>query len=64
MRSAGRSLRRTDSSCPAGGAPATPSRAAISEADACNAAKDQLLQAGDDAAFSLAERRVRLLCND
>ena len=53
-----------DSSCPAGGAPATPSRAAISEADACNAAKDQLLQAGDDAAFSLAERRVRLLCND
>jgi len=53
-----------DSSCPASGAPATPSRAAISEADACNAAKDQLLQAGDDAAFSLAERRVRLLCND
>jgi outer membrane lipoprotein SlyB len=53
-----------DSSCPASGAAATPSRAAVSEADACNAAKDQLLVANDQAAFDLAERRVRLLCND
>ena len=53
----------SDASCPASGAPASPSRAAVTEADACDAAKDQLLQANDDAAFSLAERRVRLLCD-
>lgn len=53
-----------DSSCPATGAAVTPSREAISEADACDAAKEQLLQANDDAAFGLAERRVRLLCDN
>jgi outer membrane lipoprotein SlyB len=53
-----------DSSCPATGAAVTPSREAISEADACDAAKEQLLQATDDAAFGLAERRVRLLCDN
>lgn len=53
-----------DSSCPATGAAVTPSRADISEADACDAAKEQLLQANDDAAFGLAERRVRLLCDN
>ena len=54
----------SDASCPANASPATPSRAAVSEADACNTAKNQLLQATDQTAFNLAERRVRLLCED
>jgi len=35
-----------------------------SEADACLAAKDQLLNAATDADFDRAERRMRLLCGD
>ncbi len=53
-----------DSSCAASGSPVTPSREDVSEADACDAAKQLLLQANDEAAFGVAERRVRLLCND
>lgn len=34
------------------------------EADACAAAKNQLLQANTDADFDRAERRMRLLCGD
>ncbi len=41
---------------------ATP--AEVKEADACVAAKRQLLEANTDEAFNLAERRVRLLCAD
>ena len=37
---------------------------AVAEADACAAAKDQLLNAVTDADFALAERRMRLLCGD
>jgi outer membrane lipoprotein SlyB len=37
---------------------------AVAEADACVAAKDQLLNAVTDADFALAERRMRLLCGD
>jgi hypothetical protein len=35
-----------------------------STADACEAAKQQLLNASTDAEFALAERRMRLLCGD
>jgi hypothetical protein len=38
--------------------------AAQQEADACTAAKQQLLDAVSDADFDRAERRVRLLCGD
>jgi hypothetical protein len=37
---------------------------ATAEANACAAAKDQLLNATTDAEFDLAERRMRLLCGD
>jgi outer membrane lipoprotein SlyB len=37
---------------------------ARAEADACAAAKDQLLNASTDADFDRAERRMRLLCGD
>jgi outer membrane lipoprotein SlyB len=37
---------------------------ATAEANACAAAKDQLLNAATDAEFDLAERRMRLLCGD
>jgi outer membrane lipoprotein SlyB len=37
---------------------------ARAEADACVAAKDQLLNAATDADFDRAERRMRLLCGD
>jgi outer membrane lipoprotein SlyB len=43
-------------------APATAADRA--EADACLAAKDQLLNAATDADFDRAERRMRLLCGD
>jgi len=33
-------------------------------ADACEAAKRQLLEANTDAEFDRAERRMRLLCGD
>jgi len=37
---------------------------AMAEANACVAAKDQLLNAATDADFDRAERRMRLLCGD
>jgi hypothetical protein len=43
---------------------AQPAPAALQEADACVAAKRQLLEAKTDNDFNLAERRVRLLCAD
>jgi outer membrane lipoprotein SlyB len=45
-------------------APAPASQSAVREANACVAAKDQLLAAETDEAFDRAERRVRLLCAD
>jgi outer membrane lipoprotein SlyB len=44
----------------AGAAPAS----AVAEADACEQAKQQLLNAATDADFDRAERRMRLLCGD
>jgi outer membrane lipoprotein SlyB len=37
---------------------------AVAEADACDQAKQQLLNAATDADFDRAERRMRLLCGD
>jgi outer membrane lipoprotein SlyB len=51
-----------DARCAPGAAAAAP--AAVQEADACIAAKNQLLAAQTDEAFDRAERRVRLLCGD
>lgn len=45
------------------GASAAPSDAAITGAFACDAAKQQMLDATTDAEFDLAERRMRMLCN-
>jgi outer membrane lipoprotein SlyB len=53
-----------DARCNARSAPMPPRPAAVREADACVAAKDKLLQAETTEAFDLAERRVRLLCDD
>jgi hypothetical protein len=36
----------------------------VAAANACDAAKQQLLNATTDAEFDLAERRMRLLCGD
>jgi outer membrane lipoprotein SlyB len=44
----------------AGAAPAS----AVTEADACEQAKQQLLDANTDADFDRAERRMRLFCGD
>jgi hypothetical protein len=44
--------------------PAKAEPAAVRQADACVAAKEQLLKAETDEAFDRAERRVRLLCAD
>jgi outer membrane lipoprotein SlyB len=44
----------------AGAAPAS----AVAEADACEQAKQQLLNANTDADFDRAERRMRLFCGD
>ena len=52
-----------DARCNARSAP-KPRPGAVREADACVAAKDKLLQAETTEAFNLAERRVRLLCDD
>ena len=41
-----------------------PPASAVAEADACEQAKQQLLNATTDADFNLAERRMRLLCGD
>src|SRR5262245_1071116 len=43
---------------------AKPTSAATREADACNAAKDEVLKSTDDETFARAERKVRLLCAD
>ena len=48
---------------PSAPAPAA-SRDAVRQADACIAAKEQLLAAETDESFDRAERRVRLLCGD
>jgi hypothetical protein len=61
-----------DSRCnppPRAAAPSAPpapaaTAADVRAADACIAAKDQLLAADSDEAFDRAERRVRLLCAD
>jgi len=45
-------------------APARPTQADVSSANACNQAKEQLLAAETDEAFDRAERRVRLLCGE
>lgn len=50
-----------DTQCAAG---AKPSATATSDASSCTAAKDELSKAKDDASFSIAERKVRLLCVD
>jgi outer membrane lipoprotein SlyB len=42
----------------------TPPPAALTEANACIQAKEQLLAAKTDEAFDRAERRIRLLCDD
>ncbi len=52
-----------DSRCNAAANTPVPA-SAMAEADACIAAKDQLLAATTDAEFDLAERRMRLLCGD
>jgi outer membrane lipoprotein SlyB len=41
-----------------------PPASAVAEADACEQAKQQLLNASTDADFDRAERRMRLLCSD
>jgi outer membrane lipoprotein SlyB len=51
----------------AGAAPArapAPAPEDVAAANACDAAKQQLLSATTDAEFDLAERRMRLLCGD
>ena len=52
-----------DARCNAAATAPVPANARA-EADACSAAKDQLLAATTDADFALAERRMRLLCGD
>jgi len=53
----------SDDRCDArAGTPAPAS--AVAEADACDQAKQQLLNATTDADFDRAERRMRLLCGD
>lgn len=45
-------------------APAAAPAAAVREANACDQAKEQLLQANTDEEFDRAERRMRLLCGE
>jgi outer membrane lipoprotein SlyB len=52
----------SDDRCDARGRAAPAS--AVAEADACEQAKRQLLEAGTDAEFDRAERRMRLFCGD
>jgi hypothetical protein len=42
----------------------TPTPAALTEANACIKAKEQLLAADTDEEFDRAERRMRLICDD
>jgi outer membrane lipoprotein SlyB len=53
----------TTASAPARANPPVPANAQA-EADACVAAKQQLLNANTDAEFDRAERRMRLICGD
>jgi outer membrane lipoprotein SlyB len=53
-----------DERCESAAAAAPPTRSEVAEADACEAAKQQLLNAETDADFDRAERRMRLLCGD
>jgi outer membrane lipoprotein SlyB len=57
-------IRLADDARCAAAANAQASAADRAEADACLAAKDQLLNAATDADFDRAERRMRLLCGD
>jgi outer membrane lipoprotein SlyB len=52
----------SDDRCAAGAG--APPASAVAEADACDQAKQQLLDATTDADFDRAERRMRLLCGD
>ncbi len=52
----------SDDRCAAGAG--APPASAVAEADACEQAKLQLLDANTDADFDRAERRMRLLCGD
>ena len=45
-------------------APAAPPAADVDAATACDQAKQQVLDADTDEAFTLAERRMRLLCGE
>ncbi|MGL6109467.1 MAG: hypothetical protein ACRC2B_05135 [Rubrivivax sp.] len=49
---------------PASAAAAAPEPADVQAANACEQAKQQVLDAATDEAFSLAERRMRLLCGE
>jgi len=53
-----------DARCAAAANAAAPANNAQAEADACVAAKQQLLNANTDAEFDRAERRMRLICGD
>ena len=53
----------SDARCDAAAAAAVPADD-MATADACVAAKQQLLDAATDAEFDRAERRMRLLCGD
>jgi outer membrane lipoprotein SlyB len=53
----------SDERCDAAAAAAAPANE-VATADACDAAKQQLLDASTDAEFDRAERRMRLLCGD
>ncbi|HRH88262.1 MAG TPA: hypothetical protein PLO41_15550, partial [Rubrivivax sp.] len=44
--------------------PAAPPEADVDAATACDQAKQQVLDADTDEAFTLAERRMRLLCGE
>jgi hypothetical protein len=63
-RGAFNNIRLADDARCAAAANAPVPASARAEADACVAAKDQLLNAATDADFDRAERRMRLLCGD
>jgi hypothetical protein len=44
--------------------PGPAAQTAVASADACDQAKQQVLDAATDDAFALAERRMRLLCGE
>ena len=51
-----------DASCDAAAAAASAGAPGVAEANACDTAKQQVLDADTDAEFDRAERRMRLLC--